>query len=144
MTIPFEGQYTDDMCPPIKGTHILIAVWIIKNYLKSFTIMLSKLLYIPEEIPGIESSWIYIYKLHINMNATNFWPMAREYSVWNATVVVLQFWTAELKANILSSAIDQVYNTFFYSTSTHILCQQSDEILFSCLWPPWMKHLRVS
>ena len=56
--------------------------------------------------------------------------MAREYSVWNAMVAALQFWTADLKVHVLSSAIEQVYNTFFYWTSTHLLCQQSDEILF--------------
>ena len=32
----------------------------------------------------------------------------------------------------LSSATEQVYNAFFYATSTHLLHQQSDEILFSC------------
>ena len=57
--------------------------------------------------------------------------MAREYSIWNAAVAALQFWTADLKAHILSSATEQVYNAFFYSTSTHLLCKQSDEILFS-------------
>ena len=64
------------------------------------------------------------------MNTANYWPMAREYSVWNAAVAALQFWTADLKAHVLSSTIEQVYNAFFYSTSTHLLCQQSDEILF--------------
>ena len=64
------------------------------------------------------------------MNVTNYWPIAREYSVWNATVAALQFWTADLKAHVLSNAIEQVYNAFFYSTSTHLLCQQSDEVLF--------------
>ena len=57
--------------------------------------------------------------------------MTREYSVWNATVASLQFWTANLKVHVLSSTIEQVYNAFFYSTSTHLLCQQSDEVLFS-------------
>ena len=64
------------------------------------------------------------------MNAADYWPMAREYSIWNATVAALQFWTSDLKAHILSSATEQVYNAFFYSTSTHLLHQQSDEILF--------------
>ena len=64
------------------------------------------------------------------MNITDYWPMAREYSAWNATVAALQFWTADLEAHILSSAIEQVYSAFFYSTSTHLLCQQSDEVLF--------------
>ena len=65
------------------------------------------------------------------MNITDYWPMAREHSVWNATVAALQFWTADLEAHVLSSTIEQVYNALFYSTSTHLLCQQSDEI-FSC------------
>ena len=58
--------------------------------------------------------------------------MAREYSVWNTTIAALQFWTADLEAHMLSSTTEQVYNAFLYSTSTHLLCQQSDEILFSC------------
>ena len=57
--------------------------------------------------------------------------MAREYSVWNVVVAALQFWTVDLKAHIISSTIDQVLNVFFNSTSTHMLHQESDEILFS-------------
>ena len=34
--------------------------------------------------------------------------MAREYSVWNAAVAALQFWTADLKAHVLNSAIEKV------------------------------------
>ena len=62
------------------------------------------------------------------MNVTDYWPMAKEYSVWNAAVPALQFWTADLKVHVLSSAIEQVCNAFFYSTPTHLLCQQSDEV----------------
>ena len=36
---------------------------------------------------------------------------------------------ADLEAHVLNSVIEQVYNAFFYSTSTHLLCQLSDEIL---------------
>ena len=64
------------------------------------------------------------------MNAMDYWPMAREYSVWNAAVAALQFWMADLNAHILSSTMDTVFNAFFYSTSTKLLHQQSDEILF--------------
>ena len=66
------------------------------------------------------------------MDPVNYWPMAREYSVWNATIVALQFWTADLEAHILSSTIEQVYNAFFYSTHTCMLHQQSDEVLVGC------------
>ena len=65
------------------------------------------------------------------MNVTDYWPMAREYSEWNAMVAAFQIWTANLKAHVLSSIIEQVYNAFFYSTFTHLLWQQSDEVLFS-------------
>ena len=65
------------------------------------------------------------------MNVTDYWPMAREYSVWNATVAALQFWTADHKVHVLSSTTEQVYNNFFCSTSTHLLCHQSDEVSFS-------------
>ena len=47
------------------------------------------------------------------MNVTDYWPMAREYSVWNSAVAALQFWTADLKMHVLSSATEQVYNAFF-------------------------------
>ena len=66
------------------------------------------------------------------MNTTDYWPMAREYSIWNSTVAALQFWTADLEVDVLSSTIEQVYNALFYSASTHLLCQQSDKILFGC------------
>ena len=72
-----------------------------------------------------------ILPFHIIMNVTDYWPMAREYSVWNATVAALNFWTTDLKAHVLSSAIEQVYNAFFDTTSTHPPCQQSEEVLFS-------------
>ena len=66
------------------------------------------------------------------MNATDHWPLGREYLIWHATVAALQFWTADLDAHILSSAIEQVYNAFFYTTSMHLLHQQSEEVLFGC------------
>ena len=55
----------------------------------------------------------------------------QEYLIWNAAVAALQFWTANLEALFLSSTIKQVYNAFFYTTSTHLLHQQSEEVLFS-------------
>ena len=64
------------------------------------------------------------------MDATDYWPMAREYSIWNATIASLQFWTADLDPVTLGRATEQVYTTFFYSLSSHTLHQQSDKILF--------------
>ena len=73
-----------------------------------------------------------IQHLDYIMNATDYWPLAREYWIWNATVVALQFWTDDLEVHVLSSTIKQVYNTFFYTTSMHLICQQSEEVLFGC------------
>ena len=58
--------------------------------------------------------------------------MMREYSIWNAAIPSLQFWTADLDPVTLSRATEQVYTTFFYSPSSHTLHQQSDKILFGC------------
>ena len=71
-----------------------------------------------------------ILLLHIIMNVTDYWPMARKYLIWNAVVAALQFWTADLKAHVLSNAIEQVYIAFFHTTSMHLLNQQSEEIFF--------------
>ena len=67
------------------------------------------------------------------MNIADYWPMVREYSMWNTTIASLQFWTADLDPITLGRATEEVYSTFFYSTSTHTLHQQSDKILFDCL-----------
>ena len=65
------------------------------------------------------------------MNATDYWPMAREYSVWNTAIEALQFWTADLEGHVLSNAIEEVYTSFLYAASAHTLHQLSDKILFS-------------
>ena len=66
------------------------------------------------------------------MDATDYWPMVREYSIWNAAIALLQFWTADLDLVTLGSATEEVYTTFFYSSSSHTLHQQSNEILLGC------------
>ena len=66
------------------------------------------------------------------MDVADYWLMAREYSIWNATIASLQFWTADLDPVTLGRATEEVYTTFFYSSSSHTLCQQSDKILFGC------------
>ena len=63
------------------------------------------------------------------MITTDYWPFAREYSIWNAAVAALVL-EANLESHILSSTIEQVYNFFFYTTSTHLLHQQSEEVLY--------------
>ena len=64
------------------------------------------------------------------MNTADYWLMAREYSIWNATIVSLQFWTEDLDPVTLGRATEHVYTTFFYLPMSHTLHQQSSEILF--------------
>ena len=99
-------------------------------HLSSFTIKLLEITIYA--CRNSQHSIILLLYLPTIMNVTDYWPMAREYSIWNAAVAALQFWTADPEVHVLSSAIEQVYNAFFYSTSTHLLCLQSDEVLFSC------------
>ena len=49
------------------------------------------------------------------MDATDYWPMAREYSIWNAAIASLQFWTADLDPVTLGRATEHVYTIFFHS-----------------------------
>ena len=65
-----------------------------------------------------------------SMNTADYWPMSREYSIWNATIASLQFWTEDLNPVTLGRATECVYTTFFYSPMSHTLCQQSNETLF--------------
>ena len=70
------------------------------------------------------------------MDTTHYWPFAREYSIWNATVTALQFWTADLEPHILNNAIERVNTAFFCHSSAQHLRNISKEILFGHLWPP--------
>ena len=65
-----------------------------------------------------------------SMDTADYWLMAREYSIWNATIASLQFWSEDLNPVTLGRATEHVYTTFFYSFMSHTLHQQSDETLF--------------
>ena len=66
------------------------------------------------------------------MDVTQYWSFARECTIWNTTVSALQFWTEDLKPNILSVTTERVYMAFFCSESSQQLCTLSEEILFGC------------
>ena len=65
------------------------------------------------------------------MDATDYWPFAWEYSIWNAAITALQFWTADLDPLTLSNAIERVYTAFFGCGSAHHLLYTEEEIIFS-------------
>ena len=56
--------------------------------------------------------------------------MAQEYGIWNATIASLQFWAEDLDPITLGIASEHVYTTFFWTPTSHTLCQLSEEALF--------------
>ena len=66
------------------------------------------------------------------IDTADYWLMPQEYSIWNAVIASLQFWTEDFNPVTLGRATECVYTTFFYTPTSHTLCQQSDETLFGC------------
>ena len=64
------------------------------------------------------------------METTDYWPMACEYSIWNAAIASLQFWMEDLNPVTLGIATECIYTTFFWTSTSHTLHQQSEETLF--------------
>ena len=66
------------------------------------------------------------------MQAEEYWPMAREYGIWNAAIAALQFWTEDLAPVTLGEASERVYQYFFWTPVSHTLCQLPEETIFGC------------
>ena len=49
----------------------------------------------------------YMQHQDYSMDATHYWPFAREYSIWDATVAALQIWIADLDPHILSNPLKE-------------------------------------
>ena len=64
------------------------------------------------------------------METAEYWLMAWEYGIWNATITSLQFWAEDLDPITLGIASECVYITFFWTPTSHTLCQLSEEVLF--------------
>ena len=64
------------------------------------------------------------------METAEYWPMACEYTIWNATITSLQFLAEDLDPITLGIASEHVYTTFFWTTTSHTLHQLSEDVLF--------------
>ena len=64
------------------------------------------------------------------METADYWLMAQEYSIWNAAIVSLQFWAEDLDPVTLGIASESIYTTFFWTPTSHTLCQLSEDVLF--------------
>ena len=66
------------------------------------------------------------------MKTAEYWPMAHEYAIWNATITSLQFWSEDLDLISLGIASECIYTSFFWTSTSHTLCQLSEDVLFGC------------
>ena len=66
------------------------------------------------------------------METAEYWPMAHEYAIWNAAITSLQFWTEDLDLITLGIASECIYTTFFWTPTSHTLCQLYEDVLFGC------------
>ena len=64
------------------------------------------------------------------MDTTDYWSFAWEYSIWNAAITALWFWTNDLNPQTLSITIERVYTAFLYSDSAQYLQYIKEEPLF--------------
>ena len=64
------------------------------------------------------------------METAEYWPMAREYGIWNAAIASLQFWEEDLAPVTLGEVSERVYHHFFWTPTSHTLCQLPEETLF--------------
>ena len=53
------------------------------------------------------------------METAEYWPIAREYGIWNAAIASLQFWAEDLNPITLGIASECVYTTFFWTPTSH-------------------------
>ena len=66
------------------------------------------------------------------METAEYWLMVWEYSIWNAAIASLQFWAEDSNPVTLGIASEHVYSTFFWTPTSHTLCQLSEDVLFAC------------
>ena len=64
------------------------------------------------------------------METAEYWLMAREYGIWNAVIASLQFWAEDLDPITSGDASECIYNHFFWTPTSHTLCQLPKETLF--------------
>ena len=64
------------------------------------------------------------------METAEYCPVAQEYGIWNATIASLQFWAEDLDLITLGVASECVYTHFFWTNSSHTLCQLPEDVLF--------------
>ena len=88
--LPFDGQQMDSMHQIFNQTNI--SSWQLTHH-SSLNLVHSDAfdinINLHKQILSTVSSRF--YSIYINKDAADYWPMAREYLIWNATLAFLQF-----------------------------------------------------
>ena len=63
------------------------------------------------------------------METAEYWLMACKYAIWNTTIASLQFWAEDHDPITLGIASECIYTTFFWTSTSHTLCQLSEDVL---------------
>ena len=66
------------------------------------------------------------------METADYWPKACKYAIWNPAIASLLFWAEDLNPVTLGIASECIYTTFFWTPTSHMLCQLSEDVLFGC------------
>ena len=64
------------------------------------------------------------------METAEYWLMACKYAIWNTAIASLQFWAEDFDPITLGIASKCIYTTFFWTPTSHTLCQLSEDVLF--------------
>ena len=124
----WRNTSTEGMCCHIKGHMPLTWITQLKpiKHIGTLSCQCLQLPYIPWNSESPIIPWFYSFHLQVStMDASQYWPFAWEYSIWNVTVTALQFLTADLEPHVLSNAIDWVYAVFFYTQQLQDLPEET-------------------
>ena len=66
------------------------------------------------------------------MEPAEYWLMACKYAIWNVAITSLQFWGEDLNPITLGIASECIYTTFFWTPTSHTLCQLSEDVFIGC------------
>ena len=64
------------------------------------------------------------------METAEYWLMTCKYAIWNAAIATPKFWAEDLDLITLGIASECIYTTFFWTPTSHTLCQLPEDVLF--------------
>ena len=138
LTLPFDVDYTGCHMPhkTYLQTGNIWTQWLpCFPSLYSIHTVASKPIYIPYKIFSgmlLIPQLLEFYRKFTTttMETAEYWLMACKYTIWNAAITSLQFWAEDFNWITLGIASECIYTSFFWTPTSHTLCQLSEDVLF--------------